>query len=237
MKDNRFSRTEMLFGEENMQKLKNANIAVFGLGGVGGHTTEALARCGIGHFSLVDNDTVSITNINRQTIALTSTVGRLKTEVMRKRILDINPDADVKIFNMFYLPENADSFPLSGYDFIVDAIDTVSAKIELAVRAESMGLNIISSMGTGNKTDPTKLTVTDIYKTETCPLARVMRRELKARNVKSLKVVYSTEKALKPINSEESDNGRHIPGSTSFVPSVAGLIIASQVVDSIINSD
>lgn len=233
MKDTRFSRTEMLFGEAKMQKLKNANIAIFGLGGVGGHVAEALARCGIGHFSLVDNDTVSLTNINRQTIALTSTVGRLKTEVMRERILDINPDADVKIFNMFYLPENADEFPLSGYDFIVDAIDTVSAKIELAVRAESMGINIISSMGTGNKTDPLQLTVTDIYKTEMCPLARVMRRELKARNVKSLKVVYSTEKAIKPLSSAEKSK-KPVPGSTSFVPSVAGLIIASQVVNSII---
>ncbi len=237
MSDERFSRMEMLFGEEKMNKLSQSRIAVFGLGGVGGHAAEALARCGIGHFALIDNDTVSLSNINRQTIALSSTVEKLKTEVMRERILDINPNADVKIFNMFYLPENADDFPLSEYDFIIDAIDTVSAKIELAVRAENLGVNIISSMGTGNKTDPTKLTVTDIYKTETCPLARVMRRELKARNVKALKVVYSAEKALKPINPDESDTGRHIPGSTAFVPSVAGLIIASQVVNSIIDSD
>lgn len=236
MSDERFLRTEMLFGEEKMQKLANARVAVFGLGGVGGHAAEALARCGIGCFALIDNDTVSVSNINRQIIALDSTVGKLKTEAMRERILDINPTAQIETYNMFYLPENADTIPLSDYDFIIDAIDTVSAKIELAVRAEKLGINIISSMGTGNKTDPLKLTVTDIYKTEMCPLARVMRRELKARNVKSLKVVYSTEKALKPLPTEETLS-KPIPGSTSFVPSVAGLIIASQVVNSIINAD
>lgn len=236
MSDKRFLRTEMLFGEEKMQKLANARVAVFGLGGVGGHAAEALARCGIGCFALIDNDTVSVSNINRQIIALDSTVGKLKTEAMRERILDINPTAQIETYNMFYLPENADTIPLSDYNFIIDAIDTVSAKIELAVRAEKLGINIISSMGTGNKTDPLKLTVTDIYKTEMCPLARVMRRELKARNVKSLKVVYSTEKALKPLPTEETLS-KPIPGSTSFVPSVAGLIIASQVVNSIINAD
>lgn len=236
MTNERFSRTKMLLGEENMEKLKCSRIAIFGLGGVGGHCAEALARCGVGHLSLIDNDTVSVTNINRQLIALSSTVGRLKTEVMRERILDINPDVDIKVFNTFYLPENADSIPLNEYDFIIDAIDTVSAKVELALRAQQYGINIISSMGTGNKTDPTKLTVTDIYKTEMCPLARVMRRELKNRGVKALKVVYSNEKALTPVYVEESDSGRNIPGSTSFVPSVAGLIIASQVVNSIIDN-
>lgn len=232
---NRFSRTEMLIGSENMNKLKNATIAVFGLGGVGGHAAEALARCGVGHFSLIDNDTVSITNINRQIIALDSTVGKLKTEAMKERILEINPSADIKVYNMFYLPENADQFPLHEHSFIIDAIDTVSAKIELAVRAEKLRIPLISSMGTGNKLDPTKLTVTDIYKTEMCPLARVMRRELKARGVRALKVVYSTEKALKPLPTREITSKPNIPGSTSFVPSVAGLIIASQVVESIIS--
>jgi len=235
MLDERFCRTQMLLGDENMQKLNKSKIAVFGLGGVGGHCVEALARCGIGSFTLIDNDTVSESNINRQIIALPSTVGRLKTDVMKERILEINPNADIQTFNTFYLPENADTVPLEDYDFIIDAIDTVSGKIELAVRAQNLGKKIISSMGTGNKLDPTKLTVTDIYKTEMCPLARIMRRELKARGVKALTVVYSTEKALKPVNPEKTESGRDIPGSTSFVPSVAGLIMAGQVVQSIIN--
>ncbi len=226
----RFSRTELLLGKDAMDKLKNLRIAVFGLGGVGGHAAEALARCGIEHFDLFDNDTVSITNINRQIVAVGSTLGRFKTDVMSERMRDINPSVKVVCHNVFYLPENADSFPLTKYDYIVDAIDTVSAKLELAVRAEAANVRLISSMGTGNKLDPTLLTVSDIFSTSMCPLARVMRRELKARGVKALKVVYSTEKAMSPLASDEETSKRQIPGSTSFVPSVAGLIIASEVV-------
>ncbi len=223
----KFSRTEMILGADNMQKLKNAHVAVFGLGGVGGHAVEALARCGIGEFTLFDNDKVAISNLNRQIIATMDTIGMYKTEAMKKRILSINPDAQISLHNVFYLPENSDNFPLSNFDYIVDAIDTVSAKIELAVRAEKDGTPIISSMGTGNKLDPTLFEVADIYKTSVCPLARVMRRELKTRGVKSLKVVYSKEDAIKPVS---LDNDSRTPGSTSFVPSVAGLIIASEVI-------
>lgn len=226
----------MLLGSEGMEKLKDSKIAVFGLGGVGGHCCEALARCGVGSFDLFDNDTVSLSNINRQAVATGKTVGMFKTEVMCEKIKDINPLAKVNIHNMFYLPENAESVSLSGYDYVIDAIDTVSAKIELAVRCEKLGVPLISSMGTGNKLDPTKLVITDIYKTEMCPLARVMRRELKNRGVKSLKVVYSTEKALKPLPlCENTSSKKAVPGSTSFVPSVCGLIIASEVVRDIVN--
>ena len=184
-------RTAMLIGSEALEKLKNARVAVFGVGGVGGFICEALARVGVGEIHLFDNDTVSLSNINRQLIALHSTVGRLKTEVMRDRILDINPDCRVTVHNVFYLPENANLYPLDGYDYIADAIDTVSAKIELAVRARNANVPLISSMGTGNKLDPSRLTVTDLSKTEGCPLARVMRRELRARGITHLKVVYS----------------------------------------------
>ncbi len=228
---NKFSRTEMLLGKSNMDKLKTAHVAVFGLGGVGGHVVEALARCGIGEFTLFDNDTVAESNLNRQIIATTHTIGMAKTEAMKERILSINPDAEVSLYQIFYLPENANEFPLDQFDYVVDAIDTVSAKIELAVRAERLGVPIISSMGTGNKLDPTQFKITDIYKTAVCPLARVMRRELKLRNVKSLKVLYSEEMPIKPsIDSE----GNRVPGSTSFVPSVAGLIIASEVIKDLI---
>ncbi len=223
----KFSRTEMLLGKENIDKLETAHVAVFGLGGVGGHVCEALARCGIGEFTLFDNDTVAESNLNRQIIATVDTIGMAKCEAMKNRILSINPNAKVNANQVFYLPENADDFPLGSYDYVVDAIDTVSAKIELAVRAEKVGIPIISSMGTGNKLDPTQFKITDIYKTSVCPLARVMRRELKLRNVKSLKVVYSEEMPIKPNISEE---GKRTPGSTSFVPSVAGLIIASEVI-------
>ena len=227
----KFLRTEMLLGADNMRKLKNAHVAVFGLGGVGGHVVEALARCGIGEFTLFDNDKVAESNLNRQIIATMDTIGVYKTEAMKERILSINPDAQITLHNVFYLPENADNFPLSDFDYIVDAIDTVSAKIELAVRAEKDGTHIISSMGTGNKLDPTRFEVADIYNTSVCPLARVMRRELKTRGVQSLKVVYSKEDAVKPVN--QSADCR-TPGSTSFVPSVAGLIIAGEVIKDII---
>lgn len=227
----KFSRTEMLLGKENMDKLKTAHVAVFGLGGVGGHVCEALARCGIGNFTLFDNDTVAESNLNRQIIATVDTIGIAKTEAMKNRILSINPDAIIKLNQVFYLPENADNFPLNEYDYVVDAIDTISAKIELAVRTEKLNIPIISSMGTGNKLDPTQFKITDVYKTSVCPLARVMRRELKLRNVKSLKVLYSEEMPIKP-NCETQ--GKPTPGSTSFVPSVAGLIIASEVVKDLI---
>lgn len=229
--NDKFSRTEMLLGKENMDKLKTAHVAVFGLGGVGGHVCEALARCGIGSFTLFDNDTVAESNLNRQIIATIDTIGMAKTEAMKNRILSINPEAIINLNQVFFLPENASNYPLDGYSYVIDAIDTVSAKIELAVRAEKLGIPIISSMGTGNKLDPTQFKITDIYKTSVCPLARVMRRELKLRSVKSLKVLYSEEMPIKP-NCETQ--GKPTPGSTSFVPSVAGLIIASEVVKDLI---
>ena len=227
-----FIRTEMLLGADNMSRLKNSHIAVFGLGGVGGHTVEALARCGVGKFTLFDNDTISESNLNRQIIATCDTLGMQKTEAMKNRILSINPLADVALNNVFYLPENANDFSFDNYDYIIDAIDTISAKIELVVRAEKSNIPIISSMGTGNKLDPTRFEIEDIYKTSVCPLARVMRRELKLRGIKKLKVVYSKEDPVRPADYESK--GR-IPGSTSFVPSVAGLIIASEVVKDICN--
>ncbi len=232
---NKFSRTEMLLGTENMNKLKTAHVAVFGLGGVGGHTVEALARSGVECFSLFDADTVVESNLNRQIIATVDTIGMNKTDAMKNRILSINPNAKVSTHNVFYLPENADDFPLSDYDYVVDAIDTVSAKIELAVRCEKENIPLISSMGTGNKLNPAELTVTDIYKTSVCPLARVMRRELKTRGVKKLKVVYSEEKPITPLFAENSSGVKQSPGSTSFVPSVAGLIIASEVIKDLCN--
>lgn len=230
---NAFIRTEMLLGKQNMDKLKAAHVAVFGLGGVGGHVCEALARCGIGKFTLFDNDTVADSNLNRQIIATIDTIGMAKTTAMKNRILSINPTSEVIVNQLFYLPENADNYPLGGFDYVIDAIDTVSAKIELAVRAEKDGIPIISSMGTGNKLDPTQFKVTDIYKTSVCPLARVMRRELKLKGVQSLKVVYSEEAPIKPSSLED---GSRTPGSTSFVPSVAGLIIASEVIKDLINN-
>ncbi|MBE7032185.1 MAG: tRNA threonylcarbamoyladenosine dehydratase [Ruminococcaceae bacterium] len=228
-----FTRTEMLLGAENIEKLKNAHIAIFGLGGVGGHAVEALARCGVGHFTIFDSDTVAESNLNRQIIATIETIGQKKTEAMKNRILSINPSAEIITHDVFYLPENADNFDLSAYSYIVDAIDTVSAKLELAVRAQTLDVPIISSMGTGNKLNPTDLKVCDIYKTSGCPLARVMRRELKSRGIKKLKVVYSEETPLKPLFSENPDSKKQSPGSTSFVPSVAGLIIASEVIKDI----
>ena len=229
----RFSRTELLLGADAMEKLKNAHVCVFGIGGVGGYVCEALARSGIGYLTLVDNDAISESNINRQIFALTSTVGMMKTAAARERLTDINPEIKITEYNMFYLPETADAIDLSGFDYIVDAIDTVTAKIYLAQKCDELSIPLISSMGTGNKLDPTGFEVTDIYKTSVCPLARVMRTELKKRGVKRLKVVYSKEQPQTKV--ADSQNGRHAPGSCAFVPSVAGLVIASEVVKDLIN--
>ena len=229
--DDIFDRTRGVLGDEALEKLKNVRVAVFGIGGVGGYVAEALARSGVGHLDLVDKDVVSVTNINRQLVALHSTVGRRKTEVMRERIADINPNCKVTEHNIFYLPENADEFDLSRYDFIVDAIDTVSAKLELAARAASLSVPFICCLGTGNKLDPTKLEISDISKTSVCPLAKVMRRELRLRGINHLPVLYSTEA---PTKSKLTENGKPVPASTAFVPSAAGLIIASYVVRELI---
>ena len=239
---NQFSRTELLFGKEAMDHLSKCRVAVFGIGGVGGYVCEALARSGVGVLDLIDNDKVCLTNINRQIIATRKTVGKYKTDVMKERILDINPDAEVNTYQCFFLPENASDFPFDKYDYVVDAIDTVTAKIELVMQCREAGVPIISSMGAGNKLDPTQFRVADIYKTQMDPLAKVMRRELKKRGIKKLKVVYSEEKPIKPVEDMETGNGteiiseepgtgrRAIPGSTAFVPSVAGLIIAGEVI-------
>ncbi|MGN0465068.1 MAG: ThiF family adenylyltransferase [Lachnospiraceae bacterium] len=236
---NQFSRTELLLGKEAMERLKNARVAVFGVGGVGGYVCEALSRSGVGAFDLIDNDNVSLTNLNRQIIATHSTVGRAKVEVMRERILDINPKAKVCIHKCFFLPENAAEFDFSKYDYIIDAVDTVTAKLEIIVKAKEANIPVISSMGAGNKLDASKFVVTDIYKTKVCPLAKVMRRELKKRGVKKLKVVYSEEESITPIMNEDMEEElsltqkRSIPGSIAFVPSVAGLILAGEVVKDI----
>ncbi len=225
------SRTALLLTEENVEKLKDMKVAVFGVGGVGGYVVEALARCGVGTLVLTDNDTVSLSNINRQIIALHSTVGRLKTEVMKERILDINPEANVEIHNCFYLPDNHDDYDFGNYDYVIDCIDTVAAKIDIVLEAQKAGTPIICSMGTGNKLDPTRLEIEDIYKTSVCPLARVMRTELKKRGVKKLKVLYSKEEPIKvsaPL--EEGNSRRSIPGSVAYVPAAAGLVIAAEVI-------
>lgn len=244
-----FSRTELLIGREAMERLSGARVAVFGIGGVGGYVVEALARSGVGTLDLIDDDKVCLTNINRQIIATRKTIGRYKVEVAKERVLDINPEAAVNIYKTFYLPENAGQFDFSQYDYIVDAIDTVSGKLELAVQADRAGVPIISSMGAGNKMDPAAFRVTDIYKTSVCPLAKVMRRELKKRGVSHLKVVYSQEKPIAPCgsieNNDNEENGlaeseqksakrRQIPGSNAFVPSVAGLIMAGEVIKDLI---
>lgn len=232
---NEFSRTEMLFGAEAMQKFAAARVAVFGIGGVGGHCIEALARSGIGTLDIIDNDVVTVTNINRQAVAFHSTVGKPKTEIMRARILDINPKATVNIYNTFFLPETADIFDFIRYDHIVDAIDTVTGKIMLIEQAKAAQRPIISCMGTGNKLDPTRLAVADISETSVCPLAKVMRRELKKRGIHGVKVVYSTEEPIKPTAPTETKGrqNRPAPGSCAFVPSVAGLIMAGEVLKSI----
>ncbi len=229
-----FTRTARIYGEDAIEKLTSAHVAVFGVGGVGGYVCEALARAGVGKLDIFDKDAVSLSNINRQIIALHSTVGMPKVEVMKARIEDINPDCIVTTHNVFYLPENADEFDLSKYDHIVDAVDTVSAKLEIICRADRLMVPVISAMGAGNKTDPTQFKVSDIYKTSVCPLARVMRRELKKRGIEKLKVVYSTEEAT--INSGVSDEEKRAPGSLSFVPSAMGLIIAGEVIKKIVNS-
>lgn len=246
---NQFSRTELLFGKEGMEKLRNARVAVFGIGGVGGYTVEALARSGVGSIDIIDDDKVCLTNINRQIIASRKTVGKYKVDVMKERILDINPDAKVVAHRCFYCADTADQFDFSEYSYIVDAIDTVSAKIELVVRAQEKNVPIISCMGAGNKLDPTMLEIADIYETSVCPLAKVMRKELKQRGIKSLKVVYSKEPVKKPLEdmaiscrshcicppgtARKCTIRRQIPGSNSFVPPVAGLIIAGEVIKDI----
>ena len=241
-----FSRTELVLGKEAMEKLKNAKVAVFGIGGVGGYVCEALVRSGVGAFDLIDDDKVCLTNLNRQIIATRKTIGKYKTDVMKDRILEINPDARVEVHKCFFLPENADEFPFEEYDYIVDAVDTVTAKISLVMKAQEMNVPIISSMGAGNKLDASQFRVADIYKTKVCPLAKVMRRELKKRGVKKLKVVYSEEQPTRPVEdmaiscrtncicppgaAHKCTERRDIPGSVAFVPSVAGLIIAGEVV-------
>lgn len=230
-----FSRTALLIGEEGLKKLKKSRVAVFGVGGVGGYVVEALARSGVGAIDLIDKDVVSVSNINRQIIALHSTVGMLKTEAAANRAKDINPELVVRTHNVFYLPETAQDFDFTAYDYVVDAIDTVSGKIALVEQAKQSGTPIISSMGAGNKLNPTAFEVADITKTSVCPLARVMRRELKKRGVEHLKVVYSKEEPLpSPLVDEES--GKAIPGSIAFVPSVVGLIIASEVIKDLIKA-
>ena len=224
---NQFSRTEMLIGKEKVERLKKSKVAIFGIGGVGSFVVEGLARAGIGNFILVDNDKVVESNLNRQIIATTKTIGKLKVEVCKERILEINPEAKVEIYPEFFMPYSPEIFD-NTVDYIVDAIDTVTAKIELVIRANKLNIPIISSMGTGNKLEPSKFEVTDIYKTSVCPLAKVMRKELKLRGIKRLKVVYSKEEPVKISNNEESR--KQTPGSISFVPSVAGLIIAGEVV-------
>ena len=247
---NQFSRTELLIGKESIEKLQNSKVAVFGIGGVGSFVVEGLVRAGIGNFILVDDDKVCLTNLNRQIIATRKTVGKPKVEVARDRILEINPNANVEIFQEFFMPNSREILD-ETVSYVVDSIDTVTAKIELVVRAEKLNIPIISSMGTGNKLDPTKFEVTDIYKTSVCPLAKVMRKELRARNIKGLKVVYSKEEPIKPDKNFECScktgcicppgtvrkctAKNQIPGSISFVPSVAGLIIAGEVIKDIIN--
>ena len=245
-----FSRTELLFGKEAMDKLAGSKVAVFGIGGVGGYVCEALVRSGVGAFDLIDDDKVCLTNLNRQIIATRSTVGKYKTDVMRDRMLDINPNVEVEVHKCFFLPENADDFPWDSYDYVVDAVDTVTAKIALVMKCKEKNIPIISSMGAGNKLDGSQFKVADIYKTKVCPLAKVMRRELKKRGVKKFKVVYSEEIPTRPIEDmaiscrnncicppgaeHKCTERRDIPGSVAFVPSVAGLIIAGEVAKDLI---
>lgn len=247
---NQFSRTELLLGKEAMERLRGSRVAVFGIGGVGGYVCEALVRSGVGAFDLIDDDKVCLTNLNRQIIATRSTVGKYKTEVMKERMLDINPEVQVETHQCFFLPENADTFPFEEYDYVVDAVDTVTAKLELVMKCKEKNVPIISSMGAGNKLDASQFRVADIYKTKVCPLAKVMRRELKKRGVKKLKVVYSEEQPIRPVEdmaiscrthcicppgaAHKCTERRDIPGSVAFVPSVAGLIIAGEVVKDLI---
>lgn len=234
--DKFFSRTEMLLGREAMEKLASSCVAIFGVGGVGGYAVEALARSGVGKLDIIDSDTVSESNLNRQIYALHSTVGQYKVDAAKSRIRDINPSAEVCAYRTFYTPETADVFDFTEYNYVVDAIDTVAGKIALVVNADRAGVPIISSMGAGNKLDPTRLEVADIYSTSVCPLARVMRYELRRRGIKKLKVVYSKEPPTKPAPTSDSDDAsrRSVPGSVAFVPSVAGLIIAGEVIKDLI---
>ena len=243
---NQFSRSQLLLGESNMKKLSEARVAIFGIGGVGGYVAEALARTGVGSFVLIDDDKVCLTNINRQIIATRKTVGQYKTDVMRERILDINPDAEVEVRKCFFLPETAHEFDFTQYSYVVDAVDTVTAKLEIIMQATQNNVPVISCMGAGNKLDPTQFQVTDLYKTTMCPLAKVMRRECKKRGVQKLKVVYSPENPTRPIEDmsiscrancicppgaeHKCTERRDIPGSVAFVPSVAGLIAAGEVI-------
>lgn len=243
---NQFSRTQLLYGEEAIKKLSESRVAVFGIGGVGGYVCEALVRSGVGHFDLIDDDKVCLTNLNRQIIATRKTVGKYKAEVMAERMREINPDVDIRIHKCFFLPENANDFQFDEYDYVVDAVDTVTAKLELIMRSKSLEVPIISAMGAGNKIDAGRLKIADIYDTQVCPLARIMRHELRKRGVKKLKVVYSDEQPIRPIEDmsiscrnhcicppgaqHKCTERRDIPGSTAFVPSVVGLIIAGEVV-------
>ena len=247
---NQFSRTELLIGKEGLEKLKNAKVAIFGIGGVGSFVAEGLVRAGIGNFILVDDDKVCLTNLNRQIIATRKTIGKYKVDVMKERILEINPDAKVETVQEFYMPNSENQIITSELSYVADCIDTVTAKIELVKNCKELGIPIISAMGTGNKLDPSKLTITDIYKTNTCPLAKVMRKELRKRKIESLKVIYSTEEPIKPDNESEfscktncicppgtkrkCSARNQVPGSISFVPSVAGLMIAGEIVRDII---
>ena len=228
----RFSRTEALLGKDSMTKLENSCVIVFGVGGVGGHATEALVRSGVGHITIVDFDKVEETNINRQLVALTSTIGKSKVKALKDRLIDINPELDINAIEKFYLPDNENEFDLSKYDYIVDAVDNMSAKISLVVRANELNVPIISAMGAGNKVEPTMLEVSDIYKTSVDPLAKILRHELRNRGIKKLKVVYSKEEPIKVDLKDEKR--RAIPGSTSFVPPAMGLIIASEVIKDLI---
>ena len=233
---NQFSRTEMLIGKEGIKKLSNAKVAIFGIGGVGSYVAEALARSGVGNFILVDNDKVTITNINRQIIATTKTIGQYKVDLMKQRILDINPNAKIEIYKTFYMPDCKEKILDNSVSYIVDAIDTVTAKIFLIEEAIRLNIPVISSMGTGNKLDPSRFEITDIYKTSVCPLAKVMRKELKKRNIKKLNVLYSKEEPVKlQKDIEEKTSKRQVPGSIAFSPSVAGMMIASKVVKDLIN--
>ena len=251
---NQFSRTQLLLGKEAIEKMSNSRVAVFGIGGVGGYVCEALVRSGVGAFDLIDDDKVCLTNLNRQIIATRKTVGKYKVDVMKERMLDINPKVDVRVHKCFFLPENADDFPFEEYDYVVDAVDTVTAKLEIIVRAKSLNIPVISAMGAGNKLDASRFKVADIYKTQMDPLAKVMRRELKKRNIKHLKVVYSDEQPIKPLEdmsiscrtncicppgaAHKCTERRDIPGSTAFTPAVAGLIMAGEIVKdlSVINN-
>ncbi len=229
--ENQFSRTELLIKKEGLKKLHSSKVAIFGIGGVGSYVVEALARAGVQNFILIDHDVISPSNINRQLIATTSTIGKYKVDVAKERILDINPKAKVEVYKEFFMPDSTSNIISSKLDYVVDCIDTVTAKIEIIMQCKSLNIPIISSMGTGNKMDPTKFAITDIYKTSVCPLAKVMRKELKKREIKKLKVLYSKEEPIHAIVDDgNSSKGKHVPGSISYIPSIAGLMIAGEVI-------